>query len=178
MWECWKECKEGQPGCGSVRRSAKKGNQDAGVLEGVQRRATRMIRGLRKLSYDERLKRCQMMTTLEKRRSGGDLIEAYKILSSRKSLSPQQFFEATKSSSTKNVNVVHLYSAICIASEALLLTVYIALLPKGACGRAGWVSNTTHYDCCHYRRMREHNSFGQPERQLEIVSYTGRIRET
>ena len=32
-----------------------------------------------------------------------------------------------------------------------LLTIYIALLPKGACGSAGWVSNTTHYNCCHYR---------------------------
>ena len=36
-----------------------------------------------------------------------------------------------------------------------LLTIYIALLPKGACGSAGWVSNTPHYDCCHYRRMQE-----------------------
>ena len=49
-----------------------------------------------------------------------------------------------------NVNVVHLYSATCIASEALLLIIYIALLPMGAHGSAGWVSNTTCYDCCHY----------------------------
>ena len=43
---------------------------------------------------------------------------------------------------------------------AFLLTIYLALLPKGACGGAGWVSNTTHYDCCHYRRMQERNPFG------------------
>ena len=60
-------------------------------------------------------------------------------------------------------HVVHLYSAICIASEALL-TIYIALLPKGACGSADWVSNMTHYDCCHYRRMQERNPFGQSAR--------------
>ena len=44
-------------------------------------------------------------------------------------------------------------------------TIYIALLPKGACGSAGWVSNTTHYDCFHYRRMQERNPFSQPARR-------------
>ena len=34
---------------------------------------------------------------------------------------------------------------------SFLLNIYNALLPKGACGSADWVSNTTHYDCCHYR---------------------------
>ena len=38
---------------------------DVGVLEGVQRRAIRLIKGLGKLSYEERFQ----MTTLEKRRS-------------------------------------------------------------------------------------------------------------
>ena len=41
----------------------------------------------------------------------------------------------------------HLYSAICIASDALyLLTIYtcLTLLPKGAGGSASWVSNTAH----------------------------------
>ena len=48
---------------------------------------------------------------------------------------------------------------------AFLLTIYKALLPKGACGSAGWVSNTTHYDCCHYRRRQECNPFGHPADQ-------------
>ena len=47
-----------------------------------------------------------------------------------------------------------------------MLTIYIALLPKGACGGAGWVSNTTHYDCCHYRRMQERN---QPARHSRLL---------
>ena len=45
-------------------------------------------------------------------------------------------------------------------------TIYIALLPKGACGSASWVSNTTHYDCCHYRSMQERNPFGQTAHPL------------
>ena len=51
------------------------------------------------------------------------------------------------------VNVIHLYSAICIASEALFV-IYTALPPKGACGSASWVLNATH-DYFHYRRMWE-----------------------
>ena len=56
------------------------------MLEGRHRRATRILKVLGKLSYEERLKRCQM-TTLEKR-SKGDLIEAFKILSGREGLLP------------------------------------------------------------------------------------------
>ena len=42
-----------------------------------------------------------------------------------------------------NVNVVRLYSALCIASEALLVDhLYEVLVPKGTRGSAGWVSNT------------------------------------
>src|SRR6218665_2163712 len=53
--------------------------QDMEKLEKVQR-ATKMIQGFIKyLSYEERLIRCGL-TTLEKRRSRGDLIEAYKII--------------------------------------------------------------------------------------------------
>src|SRR6218665_490670 len=53
--------------------------QDMEKLEKVQRRATKMIQGYKDLSYEERLIRCGL-TTLEKRRSRGDLIEAYKII--------------------------------------------------------------------------------------------------
>ena len=38
-----------------------------------------------------------------------------------------------------------------------LLTIYVALLPKGAWGSGGWVLNTTHYDCCQHRCMQERN---------------------
>src|SRR6218665_245193 len=52
--------------------------QDMEKLEKVQRRDTKIIQDYKYLSYEERLIRCGL-TTLEKMRSIGDLIEAYKI---------------------------------------------------------------------------------------------------
>ena len=48
---------------------------DMEKLEKVQRRATKMIPDYKYLSYEERSIRCGL-TTLKKRRSRGDLIEA------------------------------------------------------------------------------------------------------
>ena len=49
------------------------------MLEKIQRRATKLIPGLRDLRYEERLKECGL-TTLETRRLRGDQIEVFKIL--------------------------------------------------------------------------------------------------
>ena len=67
-----------------------------GMLEGVQRKATRMIKGLGKLSYE---KRCHL-TTLEKQRG---LLEALKILGEGRPFA-STVFEATKSASTRGHN--------------------------------------------------------------------------
>ena len=53
--------------------------KDIDMLEKIQRRATKLIPGLRDLRYEERLKECGL-TTLETRRLREDQIEVFKIL--------------------------------------------------------------------------------------------------
>src|SRR6218665_3067333 len=74
--------------------------QDMEKLEKMQRRATKMIQGYKDLSYEERLITCGL-TTLEKRRSRGDLIEAYKIITGKESIQLERFFELAPSNGTR-----------------------------------------------------------------------------
>ena len=53
--------------------------KDINKVERVQRRFTRMLLGLEKLNYKERLNRLELYS-LEHRRMRGDLIEVYKIM--------------------------------------------------------------------------------------------------
>src|SRR6218665_904780 len=69
-------------------------------LEKVQRRATKMIQGFKYLSFEERLIRCGL-TTLEKRKSRGDLIEADKFITGKESIQWGRFFELAPSKVTR-----------------------------------------------------------------------------
>ena len=53
-------------------------SKDIKLIEGVQRRATKLIQGIGQLHYDDRLKHLGL-TRLESRRIRSDLIETYKI---------------------------------------------------------------------------------------------------
>ena len=57
----------------------------------MQRRATKLVPGLRSLSYEDRLRELGL-TTLEARRARGDLIETFKILTGINRINPDEFF--------------------------------------------------------------------------------------
>src|SRR6218665_678166 len=64
------------------------------------KKSHKMIQGYKYLSYEERLIRCGL-TTLEKRRTRGDLIEAYKIITGKESMQSESFFELAPSKVTR-----------------------------------------------------------------------------
>lgn len=56
-----------------------------------------MVRGLKNRNYEDRLKILKL-TTLERRRQRGDLIEIYKILTGRERVDSTKFFQLADSS--------------------------------------------------------------------------------
>ena len=69
--------------------------KDIAMLEQIQRRATKLIPGLRDLRYEERLKECGL-TTLVTRRLRGDQIEVFKILNGYENIDSNLFFSKLK----------------------------------------------------------------------------------
>jgi hypothetical protein len=66
--------------------------KDIEVLEKVQRRATRMIEGLKGIEYEDRL-HIVGLTTLETRRTRADMLEVYKIINGLEGVKEDSFFE-------------------------------------------------------------------------------------
>ena len=61
-------------------------------LEAVQRRATKLVRGISQLSYNERLQALKQ-PTLQYRRKRGDMITTYKIFHGLVDTDPSNFFK-------------------------------------------------------------------------------------
>src|SRR5215831_6184977 len=74
--------------------------KDIDILERVQKRATKMINGLSKLSYPNRLRECQLLP-LEKRRVRGDLIEVFKLLKGFDKVDYNKFFQINPRNRTR-----------------------------------------------------------------------------
>jgi hypothetical protein len=69
--------------------------KDIDLIEGVHRKATKLVVGTKGMSYEERLKFLDM-TTLETRRVGWDLIEVFKIMKGLEDVNKEKFFTMDK----------------------------------------------------------------------------------
>ena len=83
--------------------------KDIQCLERVQMSATTIVKGLRKMKYEERLRRLKM-TTLENRRLRGDIIETWKILNGREDIDSSQFFQMATCSHNLKGHSMRLYT--------------------------------------------------------------------
>ena len=58
--------------------------------------STKLVSGLKNLRYEDRLQRLKLsLTTLEKRRLRGDLIEAFKIMTAREKIDKHEYFDSS-----------------------------------------------------------------------------------
>ena len=75
--------------------------RQSAAVERVQRRATKMVPGMKDISYRDRLE-ALYLPSLKARRVRGDLIQVYKILNNIDELDSNKFFELSKFDITWN----------------------------------------------------------------------------
>ena len=66
--------------------------KDKKIIEKVQARATKLIPNIKDLPYEDRLNRLNL-TTLERRRQRGDLIQTYRIMNQIDKINPDSMFQ-------------------------------------------------------------------------------------
>ena len=64
--------------------------KDIKLIEGIQRRATKLITGMQGLNYDDRLKQLGLMK-LEGQRIKSDLVETFEIVNGKYDINPDFF---------------------------------------------------------------------------------------
>ena len=69
--------------------------KDVNLLEGVQRRATKMVNGLHQLPYEERLRKVGLLP-LTRRHERGDAIETFKIVKGIEQVEERRFFSSRR----------------------------------------------------------------------------------
>ena len=77
--------------------------KDIFLIENVQRRATKIVRSIRNLSYEERLKHLGL-PTLKYRRERNDMIQVYKIMNGIDKLDVNTFFKMSTDTRTRGHN--------------------------------------------------------------------------
>ena len=75
------------------------------LIEGVQRRATKLVPELKNLPYKERLNKLKL-TTLVDRRVRGDMIETYKLITRKESVNPDKFFQMKEERTGDRINMI------------------------------------------------------------------------
>lgn len=78
--------------------------KDRELLEAVQKRAVRMIKGLKGKTYEERLQECNL-TSLTARRQRGDLLEVWKILNGKDDLDAKKMFRFAASGAVRDTRM-------------------------------------------------------------------------
>jgi len=86
--------------------------KDIQILEKVQQRATKWVTDLQNKSYDERLKVLKL-TSLEKRRKRGDLIEIYKIITGKEDIDSKNLFRIAANDHGLRGHQLRIYKQPC-----------------------------------------------------------------